>query len=779
MSKNLRKKLLRDIRQNFVQFAAIFIMCFLSMFVMQAFDSDTTAIEKYVDKYYKDTNFLDMYITSLNGFTSEDLIRIKKINGVKNAELRSAQIGKIRLFGTEKKLEFNFIEENEISKMVLCDGTPFERGSAGIWIDNDFAKRQGIAVGDVLDLNLDGIEFYETVKGIILNPEYMYFLIDETYTEPDIGAYGYAYLADNEYPGENLLYDRIVIDAKDVNNQFDLDDTDKALLSGLRESIRDNLSISGVEFVYKQNQSGFDAIKGDLESNNTLETIFPALFILIALLGIMTTMTRLVTKQRTVIGTFKAIGFGQMAIYVHYMSYPVLISVMGSILGAAAGWWTLGKYIHVSMLDYYSLPEFEMDVSYKIVLTIVIISVMAAVTDYFSCKKLLSQQASTILRSEAPSATGAGLLEKNRIWKKLSFATRWNIRDINRNRLRTLAAIIGITLCSQLTLTAFGANELWKRTESWEYNELTPALYTIGFSSDTDYETVTDYAHRYNGQMVMSMQTEIYGNGDGFQLLDITVLDEGNLCRFQNEQGEYISLPGNGIAISAKAAERLEVKVGDFVRFKVPGQKNDYEGRVVTLYKTPGSQGISMIRGYYESLNLKFLPNTIYTNVTVPESYVNTREEVVSVFSKDAYIESLRANSARVDVEVIYMMVVAVIIGVVVMYNLGVMSFIEKAREIATLKVLGFSTNKIRWILQQQNITVTGIGTILGIVIGYRTLGFLMGQLDADSDFIIKLSPIPAIVAFVVTFLLSLIVNGLISSKVKDINMVEALKGVE
>ena len=779
MSKNLRKKLFRDIRQNLVQFAAIFIMCFLSMFVLQAFDSDTTAIEKHVDKYYDDTNFMDMYITSPNGFTQEDLIKVKGLEGVKNAEIRSTQIGRVRVSGAEKKLEFNFIEENKISKMVLIDGEPFERGSTGIWIDYNFAERQGLAVGDILDLNLDGYQFTETVKGIIFNPEYIYFIIDETYTDPDIGDYGYAYLDESEYPGTRLFYDRIVIDAEDVTNQFDLSDKEIDVLSGLREVIRDNLSASGIEFVYKQNQTGFYSMKSDADSNYIMGTIFPALFILIALLGIMTTMTRIVTGQRTIIGTLKALGFGKVTIYAHYISYPVVISVVGSILGAVTGWWTLGIYIHESMLDYYTLPEFKMEISYRIVLTIILIAVMAALTDYFSCRKLLSQQASTILRSEAPTATGAGFLEKSKIWKTLSFASRWNIRDINRNRVRTLAAIVGITICSQLTLTAFGANELWKKTESWEYNELNPALYTIGFSSDTGYETVYDYACRYSGQMVMSMQTEIYGNTDGFLILDVTVLDEGNLYRFQNEKGEYIKLPDKGIAISAKAAELLEVEEGDSVRFKVPGQKNDYEGRIVKVYKSPVTQGIAMTREVYESLNLKFLPNTLYTNVTVPESYVATREEVVSVFSKEAYIRSLRASSAKVDVEVVYIMAVAVIIGVVVMYNLGVMAFIEKVREIATLKVLGFSTNKIRWILQQQNITITGIGTILGIVIGYRTLGFLMKQLDDGSDFIIRLSPVPATIAFVVTFLLSLIVNGLISSKVKDINMVEALKGVE
>jgi putative ABC transport system permease protein len=170
----------------------------------------------------------------------------------------------------------------------------------------------------------------------------------------------------------------------------------------------------------------------------------------------------------------------------------------------------------------------------------------------------------------------------------------------------------------------------------------------------------------------------------------------------------------------------------------------------------------------------------MFTDMTVPQSYVIDREEIISVFSKDAYIKSLRARKKTLDTEVTYIMVMAVMIGLVVMNNLGVMSFMEKTRDIATLKVLGFSTKKIRWILQQQNILITGIGTVAGLLIGSHLLEFMMGQLDADSDFLYKrMSPAPYILAFSISFLLSLAVNDMISSKVKDINMVEALKGVE
>ncbi|MBQ9504760.1 MAG: ABC transporter permease, partial [Lachnospiraceae bacterium] len=129
--------------------------------------------------------------------------------------------------------------------------------------------------------------------------------------------------------------------------------------------------------------------------------------------------------------------------------------------------------------------------------------------------------------------------------------------------------------------------------------------------------------------------------------------------------------------------------------------------------------------------------------------------------------------------EVLYTMVIAIIVGIVVMYNLGVLSFVEKTREIATLKVLGFKTSGIRWILQQQNIFVTGLGTAIGLSLGLKMLMMLMSSLSVDDDYVYRISPMSYLLAFFLSFVLSLIVNSVLSSKVKDINMVEALKGVE
>ena len=778
MTKNLRRKLHRDLKENQIQFLAIFVMCFLALFVLEAFDSDLTGAGNSLDEYYTETNFADLVLSS-EGFTADDLIAVKQIPSVKQADLRSTTVGRVRIRGVEKKLEYNFIEENNVSKMKLSAGKPFESGNSGIWIDRSFASRQGISVGEELELVCDGIEFNETVAGIIDNPDHLYFIIDDTYTDPDIGDYGYAFLDSGEYPGKRLNFDSMYVDLSTVDAQLFLKDTDKNAIDSTRREIAAVLSKTYLGFVPKHKETGHNSITVDLQSDRTMATVFPALFMAIALLGIMTTMTRLVMKQRTIIGTLKALGFSNSVVLMHYLSYSVVISLLGSILGAAAGWYTLGKYIHNSMEQFYTNPYFRMEVSNRVIAAILIMALMAALANYLSCRKLLSERASEILRPEPPAVMGAGFLEKTFFWKNLSFATKWNLRDMNRNRLRTLGAFSGVLLCSVLLLTAFGSNELTKFAEVWDYNELTPAEYTMIFSGDAAPGTVYEYSREFNGQMVQNSEAEVSG-AERSAVFSVTVMDEGNLLRFENENGKYVRLPEYGIGISYKAARELKVSEGDTVSFRLTGSKDQYSGRVELIYKSPGTQGIAMKRKYYEAFGAEFRPNVVYTDMTVPRTYASDRSEISSVFSKEAYIESIRKRKASLDIEVTYMMTIAVLIGIVVMYNLGVMSFMEKTREIATLKVLGFPTEKIRWILKQQNMLITGTGTIAGLIIGSGLLEFMMGQLDSDSDFLYKrMSIFPYALSFMLSFVLSMAVNGLISSKVKDINMVEALKGVE
>ena len=777
MSKNLGIKLIRDLKENAVQFLAIFLMCFFAMFIMEALDCVVTGLGNSVDEYYTLTNFMDMSVSAAR-FSREDLSLIQNLPSVKKAELRYTTNGKIKINGEELKLEFNFIEANEISKMHIHKGVPYEKDRHGIWIDRYFAEKHGIDVGANVSLICDTIAFDETVMGIMENPDHVYFTIDETYIEPEIGEYGYAFLDSGDYPGQDLHFDSIYIDLKNVSNQFELTDTDKREIEQAKADIQDLFTDATITCVSKKDEGGHNAVHSDIDSNETLEIVFPFLFISIALLGIVSTMTRMVLKQRTIIGTFKALGFSKETVFIHYITYSVFVCLMGCVLGAIAGWYSLGQYVFDVYKGYYCHPFGRMELSPRIGIITTAVTVMSGLTNYMSCRNILSLRASEILRPAPPVVSGAGFIEHTPIWKLLSFASRWNIRDINRNKVRTLAGIIGVTLCTALMLTAFGMDELNKGSEHWKYYRLTPADFEVGFAPGTAYDTVYDYSRRFRGQMVQKVQTDVTKD-DEIGLYYVTVMDEGNLYHFQDESGKYMELPDAGVAVSAKVMETMELKLGDVISFRIPGLRDKFKAKIYSVFKAPDEQGIAMKRSFFERINGEFKPNTLFTNMTVPKRYVTEREEILSVFSKKEYIKALNLKRASTDQEVYYIMTIAVLLGIVVMYNLGILSFVEKVREVATLKVLGFSTGSIRWILNQQNIIIDGLGTIIGLVLGKKILIFTMSNMDYSVDYIYNISFKPYLFSVLVSFVLSITVNALISSRVKTINMVDALKGVE
>ncbi len=185
-----------------------------------------------------------------------------------------------------------------------------------------------------------------------------------------------------------------------------------------------------------------------------------------------------------------------------------------------------------------------------------------------------------------------------------------------------------------------------------------------------------------------------------------------------------------------------------------------------------------MYRSVYEQMEFDFHPTAVLTNRSVPASLTD-EDEVTSVLNvqemKRAFSEQLEILNAMVYV----MVLAAVLLGVVVLYNLGVLSFVEKTREVATLKVLGFKSQKIRGILQKQNIWLTVIGIALGLYAGWFMLYVLCTTVSDTLDMYPIISVPTYIYSIFGTFLVSIGVNFMFSGKVKTIDMVDALKGVE
>lgn len=771
----LFRKMLRDLRQNAVQFLAIFFMTFLAMMVVEGIDSGTVGSSVSMERYLQETNFKDIDVQGAE-FSYGDIDTLRNLPDVEGAAGVYQVSGRVTL-DKERKLLLNYVESNDISSLHLVKGEPYLKGSSGIWLDARFCEAMEISVGDTINIQSENVTFQEIVKGMVYSPEYIYYVPDASYVEPVYGEYGFGYMDISEHPQSEKFFNRILVKASGVSGQMSLTENEQHILDNLKTEIKTVLENENLVILTKSQDEGYHYYAEQLTSSKAIGVIFPTMFFGIALLGILSTMTRLTARQRMQIGTLKALGFSNGKITIHYMSYSVVITFLGAIAGGITGYYTLGFLMYDDMVYYYCNPYECLKLSVKPLILVLVITGLAAVTAYLSNKKILSENASAILRPEPPKKNNAGLLEKTAIWAKLKFTVRWNIRDIWRNRLRTAISILGIAVCSMLLFSAFSYYECLKFQPGWMYGGLIKAKYKVEFSENADYGTVYDYAEAYSGQMVQEASATLYGE-TGERVGTITIVDQGNCCLNQDMYGEYQKLPENGAAISYRMAELLHLELGDNITWKIAGEKEIHSARITQIYRNPVVQGITFSRSTWEKLHFTFEPTEFFTNVTVPSELAD-RQEIDAVHMtgnlKAAMVETNEINYAIS----VYMIVAAVLLGIVVLYNLGMLSFVEKAREIATLKVLGFQSVTIRQILQQQNLGITAVGILPGIPGGLYFLQQLLGMMGDDTDFLTVLSPFPYLCTIIGIFGVSVLVNSYISAKIKQIDMVEALKGVE
>ena len=310
------------------------------------------------------------------------------------------------------------------------------------------------------------------------------------------------------------------------------------------------------------------------------------------------------------------------------------------------------------------------------------------------------------------------------------------------------------------------------------YGDLIRADYRITLEDDISYGAAYDYSIKYSGQLVEAKEVTLYSEKTE-SVREIYILDEGNLFTLQNEELEQIPVPEEGVLITSRIVELLGVKKGDPLQFRIEGDDRIYSTCIAGISRQSSDMGIILSRKYYEELGGSFRPNRIFTKKSVPLE-LKKKPDVNSVDTRELMREAQdNVNSTGYAITAI-LIAMGIAMGSVVLYNLGVLSYIEKVREIATLKVLGFQSLNIRYILLQQNLVVTAIGALLGIPMGRSVLKNMVDLFaGVDYDIPFNITFVPYIGAVLGTFLVSVIINVFISSKVKGIDMVEALKGVE
>ena len=751
---SLSKKMLRDININKTQFISIFLMAFLGVFAFCGVCSEYYGLEQTSQDFYADTNLADGWIYNTT-ITDEALDEINNFSTDSEKQLIVKSVGN---FSNDPDITLHFLDTNEISKFYTTEGEDFNLSDdSGVWLDKRFADAQNITVGDNISFTFNGLEIEKEIKGIGYSPEYVYEA-SPTSIIPDFKDMGFAYLSYKAFPSD-IQYNALLVKFNQTPDDF------KESLDG---------SVEYLSFTKRTDHVSVNQFENEMAQHKMIGDVFPIVFILVTFLTLLTTMTRIIAHQRTQIGVLKAVGYKNSTIILHFMSYGFWLVLAGAVLGLFLGPVIIPDLFYPTMTSRYSLPTWNpgFDMSFIYVALIMVLS--SLLVSYLAARNISKENPANTMRPKAPNISNSGLLEKSKLWNKLNFNIRWNYRDAKTNKFRALMAIIGVMGCVALLISAFGMNDSMENIKNWEYDDISHFESKLIIETGASLSDIDDVREEVNGSTLMEQAIEIKGHGNE-KTASLLVLNDTNLISQTDKNGNPMNLSSTDISLSAKTAESLNVGVGDTIEWHIVGSDDWVSCKITNIHGEPLSQGIILSKEKFDDFDLNYTPTSIITAENIDGNYDSIKSTSTLNEMKNNWDEMSRSVMMMVSILIFF----AVLLAIVVLYNLGILSFTEIEREIATLKVLGFKTADLRKLLLTQNLVFTFMGFILGIPLGFYLMTLMMNATGDSLYYIPSLTLGNIVLSGIITFIVSIGVNLLFSSKIKNLNMVEALKDVE
>ena len=530
--------------------------------------------------------------------------------------------------------------------------------------------------------------------------------------------------------------------------------------------------------------------------------VFPLIFFLVAALISLTTMTRMVEEERTLIGTLKALGYSKKSIAAKYLGYAVLATLTGGIFGVMIGEKIL-PYIIITAykIMYRHLPDVEIPYNlYYGVLACVAALLCTVAATIFSCMKELKEQAAELMRPPAPKQGKRVFLEYIPfLWKRLNFTWKSTVRNLMRYKKRFFMTIFGIGGCMGLMLVGFGLKDSISSIVPLQYEDIQLYDGNVILQSDVTMQEKQEVyeALEKNSQVVATAEDllqKITIEHDGVSK-EVYLNVPENVEKFSDfvvlqdrTTKEKYQLTDKGAVLTEKMAKELGVSAGDTVTIK---EENEKERTVKIsqicenymshyLYMTPAVYKAAYGKEpEYNSIYYRTEGRTTKEAELVGEAALKL-DGALSVSYTTELRQQVDDMLQSLDIVIVVLIISAGMLAFVVLYNLNNINITERKRELATLKVLGFYDKEVTEYVYRENILLTLIGSVFGMLLGKILHRFIIVTVEIDSVmFGRNINTISFVYAFLLTVVFSLFVNGGMYFKLKKINMVESLKSVE
>ena len=824
----LFRKMLREFKTNFGLFFSIFLLSGLAIAMFCTMEGHVLSQNIARAQYHDECKLSDLWMYG-EGFSQEQLDTIRGLDFVEAAQLRMSVTGSTPDF-TGVQVDVFLERENVVNTPYFVKGSEFDPSDTdGVWLANAFAVRRGLDVGDDFTIEYNGVTFTKEIKGLVETPEYEYRQADgdaDMYLE----NIAIVFMSYDAFPIRDYVTHLIEsgkITAKKVAENTKLldekleqlkaagmtvDDITQDMLLQIADNMSDEklaklmpytqmivrtkdggalshedeiaeaLDYDYSAIIDRKSVQGLARLDSELDQHQAFAYVFVVIFVGIAVLVIATSMGRIVEKQRTQIGTMNALGMKRWKVILHYISYSLIVSVLGVIVGLAAGVGA-GAPAMIGMFEqYYIVPGLHSAFHPMYILIAVVIVAVCSFSCFLSCRKVLKIKPAEALRPAAPKQGKKCIFERLPFWDKLSFNTQYNLRDISRAKLRTFMGIVGTAVGMLLMLYGVGCNQLVDIMTDISFNKIYTTRYQVKLSADTQLVDADNLADELSGELVMTDAVEIskVKNASSAEKKKetLTVIEGKQFYNLIDVNNEITQLVPGTVGISRKLAADMGIKVGDTIYWHIYSKNEWHEAVVGSIYRSCETQGIAYLREDYEKTGAEYTPMLLMTNASQAQAATSLKY-VTSVNSREDMIAAYEKSMEVVNILVFVMVIFSTIMIVVVLYNSGSLSFNERIKELATLKVMGLQSTQIRHLLTVQNIWLSVIGIIIGTPLGNISLNAMMNSNGENFDYSLSVPVIDYIISAVIVLIVSMLVSFMFSSRIKKLDLVETLKGVE
>lgn len=539
--------------------------------------------------------------------------------------------------------------------------------------------------------------------------------------------------------------------------------------------------------------AGYSDLKSGSDVITSVARIFPIFFILIVLLMTSNTMARMIAEERGEIGALASLGFKDRNIISTYLLYVLSATVSGTVIGYFVGCTVIPKIIYACFPHILPPLTIQYDMMTFLLIFVVAATVMTAVTIFF-CHEELKGTPSALMRPIPPKSGQTIFLERIKlIWKHLSFTWKVTMRNLFRYKQRVAMTIIGIAGCTALLLVGFGIRDSISGVAQTQFNDIFKYSDLLVLKNDTqtingDLEKLLKKEPIQNPTLIRQSAFTCESGGKSLDAYLIVPENKGMFSKFFNLKsmsGSQAELNDKGVIISQKLSKTFKIQKGGKIKVK-DADNNIYTFPVSDVTENHIQDYIYMSKSLYSQIFGKSVSYNIIVSdysgdkKTLAEHLISSNQ-IVNVNFKDDMLHQAESTNKSLNSVVVLLVCIASILMVIVLYNLTSINISERKREIATLKVLGFSDGETNEYVYREALILTllsiGIGFIVGISMHHLVMDLING--NAPILFFIQIKGFSYVWTLLIAMAVSAVMQVITYFKLQTIDMIESLKSVE